>query len=198
MDSATFSGAEMKRISVIIAIALLGTPAFAADMAVKMPVKAPPPAPPPAYNWTGFYVGGFVGAGWVHDDVDSAMSVVDPGFFNGALLSRTFTNSSGGTGPAGPLGGVTVGYNWQMAGTPVVLGIEGDFAWADLKDSSDFAVNRTDIVCCFDTEQITAATHTNFTVRDIALITARLGLLSAPHDWMWYLKGGAAWARTDV
>jgi hypothetical protein len=33
-----------------IAIALIGTPAVAADMAVK----APPPAPAPVYSWTGF------------------------------------------------------------------------------------------------------------------------------------------------
>jgi len=41
----------MKRLATAIAaIALIGTPAFAADMAVK----APPPAPAPVYDWTGF------------------------------------------------------------------------------------------------------------------------------------------------
>jgi outer membrane immunogenic protein len=52
----------MKRLATAIAaIALIGTPAFAADMAVKMPVKAPPPAPAPVVSWTGFYVGGNIG-----------------------------------------------------------------------------------------------------------------------------------------
>jgi outer membrane immunogenic protein len=40
----------LKRLATAIAtIALLGTPAFAADMAVK----APPPAPAPVPTWTG-------------------------------------------------------------------------------------------------------------------------------------------------
>jgi outer membrane immunogenic protein len=43
----------MKRLSTVgAAIALIGTPAFAADMAVK----APPPPPAPVYSWTGWYV----------------------------------------------------------------------------------------------------------------------------------------------
>jgi hypothetical protein len=43
----------MKKLAIVIAaIALIGTPAFAADMAVKMPVKAPPPLPASVYSWT--------------------------------------------------------------------------------------------------------------------------------------------------
>jgi outer membrane immunogenic protein len=57
----------MKKLAIAIAaIALIGTPAFAADM----PLKAPPPAPAPVYNWTGFYVGGNVGYSWGKADTD--------------------------------------------------------------------------------------------------------------------------------
>jgi hypothetical protein len=50
----------MKRLaSAIVAIGLIGTPVFAADMAVKAP---PSPPPAPVYNWTVFYVSGNVGA----------------------------------------------------------------------------------------------------------------------------------------
>ena len=52
----------MKKIVVglaaIAAIALIGTPAFAADMAVKAPL----PAPAPVYNWAGWYAGVNAGA----------------------------------------------------------------------------------------------------------------------------------------
>lgn len=40
--------------------------AFAADIAVKAPL----PAPVPIYSWTGWYVGGNVGAGFGHATTD--------------------------------------------------------------------------------------------------------------------------------
>jgi opacity protein-like surface antigen len=52
-------GILMKKLAMgfVAAVALIGTPAFAADL--NKPVyKAPPPArPAPVYNWTGWYVG---------------------------------------------------------------------------------------------------------------------------------------------
>ena len=60
----------MKKLATAIAaIALIGTPAFAADMAVKAP---PSPPPAPVYNWTGWYVGVNAGAsmGNANTDVD--------------------------------------------------------------------------------------------------------------------------------
>jgi outer membrane immunogenic protein len=57
----------MKKLATAItAIALIGTPAFAADMAVK----APPPAPAPVPTWTGFYGGIQFGGGWSDEAVN--------------------------------------------------------------------------------------------------------------------------------
>src|SRR5215472_12518551 len=54
-----FSGADMKKLATAIAaIALVGTPALAADIAVK----AAAPSPAPVYNWTGWYAGVNLGA----------------------------------------------------------------------------------------------------------------------------------------
>lgn len=40
--------------------ALAASPALAADLPRKAPAYTPPP-PPAAYNWTGCYLGGYVG-----------------------------------------------------------------------------------------------------------------------------------------
>lgn len=112
-----------KLLTAIAATALIGTPAFAADMAVKMPVKAPPPAPAPVYSWTGFYIGGNVGYGWgeIKTDVDPGPSAT--AFVN--LLPQTLDPK-----PKGFLGGGQFGYNWQNGW--LVLGAEFDFQGADL------------------------------------------------------------------
>jgi outer membrane immunogenic protein len=51
-----------------VAAATVGslTPASAADLPEAMPTKAPPMMMAPAYDWSGFYIGGHVGAVWGH------------------------------------------------------------------------------------------------------------------------------------
>jgi outer membrane immunogenic protein len=70
-------------------VALIGTPALAADM----PLKAPPP-PAPIASWTGCYVGGEVGGAWG----DSQHS-----FSNGAPTDTAH--------PTGVVGGGLLGCN---------------------------------------------------------------------------------------
>jgi outer membrane immunogenic protein len=116
----------MKKLaSAIAAIALIGTPAFAADIAVKAP---PAPPPVPVFSWTGFYVGGDVGAKWMQDEW-TVTSLFDgggpaPGFV-GAPGAPTTTYTVSGIRAGG-----FVGYNWQFSPT-WVGGVEGDAAWAD-------------------------------------------------------------------
>jgi hypothetical protein len=65
------SGTAMKKLATAIAaIALIGTPAFAAA------VKAPPPAPAPVYNWTGWYAGVNAGACFGNVKTDSNVAPV--------------------------------------------------------------------------------------------------------------------------
>jgi outer membrane immunogenic protein len=111
----------MKRIlmagTVVLAAA---TQAFAADLP---PPMAPPPRAPaaympvsPAYNWSGFYLGLNAGYGFA----DSTWTA--PGF------------SSGSFSVNGGQAGATLGWNYQIS--QLVLGIEGDYDWQNIRGSS--------------------------------------------------------------
>jgi hypothetical protein len=68
-----FGGLMKKLATYIVAITgLIGTPAFAADMAVKAP--PPPSEPAPVYNWAGWYAGLNVGGTWSDSDISVTSS----------------------------------------------------------------------------------------------------------------------------
>jgi opacity protein-like surface antigen len=98
-------------------------------IATKMPIyKATPSAPP--YSWTGFYIGGELGAdaGGSHQDFGG---VASPFFSSGPV-------PGGGVGDVGPrvaglLGGLEVGYNYQVG--KWVLGVEADTTDSNTKGS---------------------------------------------------------------
>ena len=93
-------------------------PAAAADLPItKAPVAPVASAPAAIFTWTGFYVGGYLGAGF------GRSSWSDP------ITGANNTFSSG----AGFLGGTQAGANWQI--NRLVLGAEGDFGYAGLNGS---------------------------------------------------------------
>ena len=125
-------GAVMKKLGIAVAaIALIGTPALAADL----PLKALPP-PASIYSWTGWYVGGSAGYGWAEPtDVIpvGTGTLVDPQFGIQLAAQLAGIDNPVHLKPKGPLGGLQFGYNWQLQG--VVLGFEADYSWADIKGS---------------------------------------------------------------
>ena len=85
--------------ALIFTLCFGATCAFAADLPAPAPI--PPPAyVPPVYNWTGFYIGGNVGAGW------------------SGLSGTNFSDTLGSTFTAPTnvqfLGGGQVGANYQF------------------------------------------------------------------------------------
>jgi len=101
-------------------------PAAAADLAVK----ARPVAPDPGYNWSGFYVGGNLGAvGSTGKEVHQCISPV--GGLGGLGCTVIPDQSLSGTGV---IGGGQVGYNWQVR--QWVFGVEADGQATSLKTSS--------------------------------------------------------------
>src|SRR5450755_5089910 len=111
----------MKKILVsTAAAAALLTPLLCAQ-AADLPQRAYAPAPVVAqvYNWTGFYVGVNGGYGW---------GAQDPLTLFSNRFDRTNFNISGG------MFGGTIGAQIQQG--YVVLGIEGDLDWANIKGNS--------------------------------------------------------------
>jgi len=121
--------------------------ANAADM--SLPYKSAPMAQS-AYNWTGFYIGGNAGGGIANSEH------LDPDCFTCA--NTKFQEAFG-------MVGIGSGFNYQFGHT--VLGIEGDYNWANVDKTKAFA--RDD----FD------ATHgstTQFRMSEFATLRARGGL----------------------
>ena len=144
-------------------------------LAADLPAKAAPmvPAPPPAFTWTGFYIGGQVGGGWGDHTVThvDASPTFPAGFVQNSI------------NPTGPLGGVYGGYNYQWG--QFVLGIDGDYSWADLTDrGSDHSPLIAGRVASHDDK-----------IKWVATVTGRVGY--AWNNAMLFAKGGGAWAGFD-
>src|SRR5262249_62324063 len=83
-------------------IGLAASVASAADLPRKAPAPVLPPPPPP-YNWTGFFIGGNLGAGWARNQfTDLGCSTAPDEGIKTDLCTEIF---SGGGGRAARLFG---------------------------------------------------------------------------------------------
>jgi outer membrane immunogenic protein len=179
-----FSGAIMKKIAIVIAgiAALIGTPAFAADMAVK----APPPAPAPVPTWTGFYGGIQFGGGWSDEAVNYspndpvAASVLNATAFGGQPVASGYRVPQ-----SGAVGGIEAGYNWQ-AGSNWLLGLEADFSLSGLSGTA----SGTTPFFMASTQTTTAKQDTDW----FGTVRGRLGWLATP-NLLLFGSGGFAYGR---
>src|SRR6476659_4391469 len=145
--------------------------ASAADLGVR---AAPPPAPVViAPTWTGFYIGGNVGAGWAKNDTSVSGTV--PAAVLGTALPFSLPLTSQTMG--GVVGGRQGGYNYQI-GT-FVIGVEADGDWGDVNGTAPCLV----VVSCTSK------------IKSMADVGGRAGVVVGKA--LVYLKGGAAWAWTD-
>lgn len=87
----------------------------------------------------------------------------------------TLTGITGVTDPDGFLGGAQIGFNWQTGA--FVFGIEADWSWTNADGSTTIPAAIT-------------AEHNWY-----GTATARVGY--AVDNWLWYVKGGAAWLDAD-
>jgi outer membrane immunogenic protein len=179
----------MKKLLLVSSALVFAGPVFAADMPVRMPTKAPPPIAAVPYAWTGCYVGGHVGAGWDRSSFSDPGNLT-PGLppFVPASVTQTIAplgSSIGVNSPAGVLGGVQAGCDYQFANHWVV-GIGGDFAWSDIHGAA---------IDPFFTGKNGAPIPLSTRTDRIASVTGRLGY--AWDNFLLYGKGGGAWAHDN-
>lgn len=111
----------MRKLLVTSGLGLLAAvPARAADIA---PGPYLPPPAVTAFDWTGGYVGGNFGGAWGKVGLDP----IDPA--DAAACGLVCAFSAGRDGAI--IGGPQVGYRFRLG--PVVLGVEQDFQWTDVK-----------------------------------------------------------------
>ncbi len=158
---------HIKTVGAAVALALLSTSAFAADLPSRRapPVYIPPPIP--VFSWTGLYIGAQAGYEFGRSS---------------AATSAGLTNSSN---PDGVIGGAHIGYLFStqslpflgagagILGTGGVFGIEGDVDGSNYKSS------------------YTLGALTNSSRQDIqGSVRGRLGI--AVDRVLFYATGGAA------
>ena len=140
------------------------------SVAADMAVKAPYAAPAAVWSWTGFYLGGHLGAGW--GTTESTLTAVNPG---GAIPGGfpIAQNSRSGF-----LGGGQLGYNFQSGWA--VFGVQGDIAGMDVKGTTP----------CLFVASCTAKSDW------LGTVTGRIGGVVGERTLV-YVKGGGAWLHTD-
>jgi outer membrane immunogenic protein len=153
--------AKRKFLGTAAILTVFATSAMAADLAARAPARYI--APVSVYNWTGFYVGIEGGGGW-----GSAQQTDPLGFNAGYEVS-------------GGLVGGTVGYNWQI--NRLVLGLEADESWADIRGS-------TNTVICGG-----APPNCSSNLRSVGTFRGRVGWAGLLwwNNVMPYVTGGLAW-----
>jgi opacity protein-like surface antigen len=142
---------------------------------MRIPTKAP--MLPPIFRWTGCYLGAHVGGGRGSKDITDPVELVQDQL-SAALVTTGVTTV--GVHPTGVVVGGQFGCDYQFAPSWVV-GFEGAASGSTMKDS-------TNVVLPVSGDTALVAARTDF----IGSATARLGY--AADRWLFYVKGGAAFA----
>jgi outer membrane immunogenic protein len=152
--------------SLLASAAIAVAIAASPSLAADLPLEAVAPVPP--FTWTGCYAGGHVGGAIGQKDVTDPVQLVQDQFL--------------GPGTTGSILGGQLGCDYQFSRNWVV-GFEGAVSASYMKDTVSAALPLG-----FPGEQAAVTVRTDM----IPSFTARFGV--AADRWLFYVKGGAAWA----
>ena len=117
---------NLKALSLTLAVITLSGVAIADT--VTTPAPSSTTASKSTYDWTGVYVGGFVGGATGSDVSNTATRYND-----GTLWNPPGDANNNYSTKAGFIGGGTIGYNWQIGKTPYLVGLEGEYGYLGQK-----------------------------------------------------------------
>ncbi|MDB5656366.1 MAG: hypothetical protein JWQ94_3979 [Tardiphaga sp.] len=147
---------------------------FAAAVADAADLPAPYPVPQEIWDWTGGYFGAHVGGGL------GQTRLTQP------AVATIYGNDV--RTPTAQIGG-QFGYNWQLPGRNVVLGIDGDIS----------AIQADGTNTCLATSGLVVSANCRVRQDALATLTGRLGLVTgASGRTLFYAKGGAAWIHENI
>src|SRR5262249_53711034 len=138
------------------------------------------PGPAPVYDWTGFYVGGNLGAAINSSTVDDDVHSGDLGPLGKDLKDEIQSSQTVFTGGGG------IGYNWQIENW--VFGAETDFNFTDFNDSS----HRTGDIAGIGTFDSDLSLKANW----FGTLRGRLGF--AADNVLFYGTGGLAYGDVEA
>jgi outer membrane immunogenic protein len=160
-----------------LALSVAGS-ACAADLPPEMPLKA---SFVQRFTWTSCYLGAHLGGGWAKENVTDPVLLVQDNAGLGGAGFTTGGPTTVGVNQSGAVIGGQIGCDNQFPSN-LVLGVEGAVSGATMKG--------TRLVALPDSPPDTALVRvkTDF----MPTLTARVGY--AADHWLFYAKGGVAWA----
>lgn len=168
----------MKKIVIgaLAFVAIGAAPGLAADLPARTYTKAPVMVEP-VYNWTGFYIGGNAGYGWMNSsDSLTGLTGLGPGFVGTELPSSLSVH------PKGFIGGGQAGYNFQAGN--LIYGFETDISFTDFHNTvSGLSPNGDD-------RTLTADQKLNL----FGTVRGRVGV-ALTDQMLAYLTGGFAYGQ---
>jgi outer membrane immunogenic protein len=173
----------IKRIALVAVAALAASMAQASDLPYGAQFAAPAAAPiaVATNTWTGFYIGGNLGA--IGGTKNSAsLTGSSDGDFSAGLVGNRVQSSSN----VGVLFGPVVGYNYQISPS-FVVGAEADYGWANADRRSTFH-NSVDLfgngAAMYDVNATSRSQLDSF-----GTLRARVGYLATPNLMLYGTAG---------
>ncbi|PZR95168.1 MAG: hypothetical protein DI537_05130 [Stutzerimonas stutzeri] len=173
----------IKRIAFATAAILSMSMAHAADLPYTntyAPAAAPVASAP--YSWTGFYIGGNLGAIGGTKNGAGFNGSSDGDFADGFVGNRINTSNK-----VGALFGPVIGYNYQISPS-FVLGAEADYGWTNAENRASFS-NTIEVFPGVAYYNVNAKTRTQ--LDSFGSVRGRIGYLVTP-NLMLYGTGGLA------